>query len=86
MWIHYKSNAKARNIEWKLTEEQYEKLVKGKCFYCGAEPSERKGTIMNNKIELVNGIDRIDSTKGYCIENCVSCCAMCNKMKNNYSQ
>ena len=86
MLIHYKNNARTRNIEWQLTEEQYKKLVKDKCYYCGAEPSERKGTIINNKIELVNGIDRIDSSKGYSIENCVSCCAMCNKMKNNYSQ
>lgn len=35
--------------------------------------------------KYVNGIDRIDSSKGYSDDNCVSCCSMCNLMKNNYS-
>lgn len=31
----------------------------------------------------VNGIDRIDSNKGYSIDNCVTACWTCNEMKNN---
>lgn len=32
----------------------------------------------------INTVDRIDSSKGYNIENCVPSCWFCNKMKNNY--
>ena len=33
----------------------------------------------------VNGIDRIDSSKGYELENIVTCCGQCNMMKMDYS-
>lgn len=32
-----------------------------------------------------NGIDRIDSTMGYTINNCVPCCSNCNMFKNDLS-
>lgn len=32
-----------------------------------------------------NGIDRIDSSKGYIEDNCVPCCEMCNTMKLDHS-
>jgi 5-methylcytosine-specific restriction endonuclease McrA len=35
---------------------------------------------------LKNGIDRIDSNKGYTMDNCVSCCWTCNRMKGNMTQ
>ena len=38
-----------------------------------------------NELIYVDGIDRIYSTKGYSVNNCVPCCTMCNKMKLNYS-
>ena len=31
------------------------------------------------------GIDRIDSSIGYVVENCVPCCTLCNRMKSNLS-
>ena len=64
-------NAKSRNIEFNLTEDQVENLIERPCFYCGKEQS--------------NGIDRIDSTKPYTTDNCVSCCSICNRMKNKFS-
>lgn len=64
----YKNNAKNRNLSWELTDEQFFNLVTGKCVYCGQS-------------HKYNGIDRIDSNKGYTIDNCVSCCSWCNTMK-----
>ena len=32
-----------------------------------------------------NGIDRIDSSKGYSVDNCVPCCAKCNYAKHDLS-
>lgn len=53
-----------------LTKEQFETIIKQPCYYCGI--MQEKG---------FNGIDRMDSTKGYEIDNCVSCCTDCNMMK-----
>lgn len=30
------------------------------------------------------GIDRIDSSKDYTLDNCVPCCFICNRIKNKY--
>lgn len=68
----YKQNAKARDIEYNLSLEESETLFLSNCVYCG-QP-------------LAFGIDRIDSTKHYTTDNTVSCCAMCNRMKNAYSK
>lgn len=65
-----KSNAKHRGYMFNLTKEQVEDLIKGPCFYCGESHCD--------------GIDRIDSTKPYTVDNCVPCCAVCNRMKNKY--
>ena len=66
-----KGNAKGRNIDFNLTEEQVDDLINKPCFYCGKEHSD--------------GIDRLDSTKPYTIDNCVPCCSICNRMKNKFS-
>lgn len=65
----YKSEAKRRNKEWKLSENETVELFKKKCHYCDC-------------FDGINGIDRIDSFKGYEIKNVVSCCKYCNIMKN----
>jgi hypothetical protein len=30
---------------------------------------------------VANGIDRVDNTKGYSVDNCVPCCRRCNVAK-----
>ena len=66
-----KSGAKRRNIPCNLSDEQIATIISKPCIYCGEQCS--------------NGIDRIDSMKGYEEGNVVPCCIICNKMKNNYS-
>lgn len=65
-------NNRNRNYEGSvnLTKEQFDNIAKQPCYYCGI--MQEKG---------FNGIDRMDSIKGYEIENCVSCCTECNMMK-----
>ena len=46
-------------------------LLNSPCAYCGCDNC--------------NGIDRVDSKLGYTIGNTVPCCAICNKMKNNFT-
>lgn len=62
-------NLKERNLQMLLTKEQFHKLLDAPCYYCGS-------------IENV-GVDRAFNNEDYTVENCVSCCWTCNKMKNN---
>lgn len=68
-----KKSAKIRNISFELTDERVLELLKQKCIYCNLIP------------EKFTGIDRIDSKKGYTIENSFSCCKICNIMKYDYT-
>jgi hypothetical protein len=79
----YLRGAGARGREWSLTDAQFEELITSDCFYCGAPPVEipaRKGHFKFPG--SAGGIDRIDSSKGYTIDNCRPCCSSCNYMKS----
>jgi len=79
----YKRGAVKRNLEYNLTEEQFTELVTGNCVYCGDKLTNVvKGQGKTSGDFHYTGIDRIDSSKGYTKENAVSCCWMCNNMKN----
>jgi len=69
----YISGAKKRDIPWELTEEEFKLFWDKDCKYCGT------------RTEGV-GIDRVNSTKGYNLSNCVACCTKCNIMKTNYKE
>lgn len=71
------------------------KLSMMKCYYCDAEYSrviedrycemKEKGKI-SDTILKINGLDRVDSSKGYTIDNVVPCCVTCNTAKNKMTQ
>lgn len=85
-----------------LPRSDWERIVLQPCHYCGEtdirkyHPSRDKkmgGTYIKLTPEerdeytlSINGVDRIDSSKGYEIDNCVPCCGECNTMKMDYSQ
>lgn len=89
----YKKGAKDRNLEWSLTDDQFIKLTSSPCYYTGRLPSKEihsRATRYRRKfglppfpggIYLYNGIDRLDNSKGYTIENCVPSCTDANKAK-----
>lgn len=84
--IHnHKMEAKRRNLEQVLTDEQIIALHKDNCHYCGAPPSNTYFPVTANGPYIYNGIDRINNTKGYTLANVVSCCKYCNKAKNDQS-
>lgn len=64
----YKSGSLKRKKEFELTFEVFSELKSRPCTYCGE---------ISKKI----GIDRIDNSKGYTIENSTPCCTICNMMK-----
>lgn len=66
----YKYNAKKRKIDFEITTEIFDEIIKKKCSYC--------------HIKNASGIDRIDSNGSYNIKNITPCCTTCNTMKLNY--
>jgi hypothetical protein len=79
------------SVKIELTDEQFDILAKGKCFYCNAPPSmSRNSPCGGGKRRyygdyIYNGIDRRNNDEGYTFSNCVSCCQKCNWAKKNYS-
>lgn len=69
-WAQYRNKAKVRNLGFDLQLENFHSLLAGNCHYCG---------------DAGGGIDRVDSSGGYTADNTVSCCWVCNAMKNSHT-
>lgn len=76
----YKQNARHRNLVWELSDEQFRELTSSPCYYTGKLPATISKA-RSGEAYVHNGIDRVDNTKGYFIENCVPCCQEINLMK-----
>jgi len=78
----FRDKALRRKKEWALPTQHAIELLQQSCSYCGAPPKLRK-----RPANLpYNGLDRVDSSKGYVLGNVVSCCTTCNVMKSTLSQ
>ena len=64
----YKRRAKIKDLEFTLTLEQFASFWQVPCSYC------------KRAVDTI-GIDRIDSSRGYVLDNCASACTRCNVMK-----
>lgn len=65
----YKSNAKAREIEFDITFKEFMTLWQLPCNYCG----EKIATI---------ALDRTNNNDGYKLSNVKPCCKSCNSTKH----
>lgn len=75
--IHYSNyirSANDKNLEFGLSPDEFDEIVKANCYYCGI--IQDRG---------FNGIDRMNSCVGYVADNCVNACSMCNYMKASLS-
>jgi hypothetical protein len=79
----YRVHAKEGGRTWNLTTEEAERLFQSRCHYCGISPSQVCTSSKLNGSYTYNGIDRVDSSKGYEISNVVPCCRQCNWAKND---
>ena len=75
-----KASAVKRKIAWQLSEEEATQIITTPCFYCGEKASNSRN--FENERIFYNGIDRLDSSLGYFLDNCVPCCWTCNKAKS----
>jgi hypothetical protein len=88
LFSKYRRDAEKKCREFSLDKNVFLELTQKNCFYCQKPPSsilidERQGRTGKY---LYNGIDRINSSKGYLVDNCVSCCIDCNRAKHTLSQ
>jgi hypothetical protein len=65
-------NAEQRGLPVSITNEQLVKLRKRPCHYCGGSLPPAG-----------SGLDRLDNTKGYHLDNVVPCCTTCNLMRGD---
>lgn len=81
------SPAKARGISVEITAEDFIHIASQSCHYCGTPPRPRefivtKTVYVGQRTSFtVHGLDRVDNSLGYTIDNCVSSCTTCNTMK-----
>ena len=82
-----KQGAKRRNYSWDLTRDQVRELTSQPCYYCDEPPSQQGARKSHaGGIYLFNGLDRVNNTKGYTIDNVVPCCIVCNRAKRTMTQ
>ena len=81
MFRSYKYHAKKRGYDFLLNKEEFKNITKKNCYFCGEEPREVRNDKNSNGLYVGNGIDRLDNTLGYSVENCVPCCGECNRAK-----
>ena len=89
-----KRNRKFTDYDNVISYDEYKSIVNAPCNFCGCVGSRSindrlrsrgKTHICSNEVIHINGIDRIDSSKGYISGNCISCCTTCNYAKNTMS-
>ena len=79
LYAQFKSSAKKRGYEWKLSKEAVKEITLSECTYCENPPFYTKETA--HETYTYNGIDRVNNDIGYTEENCVACCGICNISK-----
>src|SRR3989337_1838601 len=72
-----------RRIHWALSRAEFLAITSKPCVYCGVLWSKETGKGRSFGTYKYNGIDRIDSTKGYVLGNCAPACRRCNEAKND---
>lgn len=80
----------AKQKPFELSLEEHSNLIHSNCYYCGNPPTSDNIWNKSGKrkcdtdLIYINGVDRINSNKGYTSDNCVPCCPMCNRMKLDF--
>ena len=82
VYVKYKSSAKTAKRIFALSFNEFRSLISKRCYYCNSEPTNNsRSNGLTSIIVKYNGLDRVDSSKGYTLDNIVPCCGDCNTMK-----
>lgn len=87
VYRNYRSKARKRGFEFNITYEEFMSLVQSPCIYCGGTESSYFNPVTgHDKKFLYTGIDRINSSQGYIVENIQACCKICNRAKSDMNE
>lgn len=79
-----RDSAKNRHLAFSLSMDDVRKISQKSCHYCGVSPKQVVKSRNNYDADFIyNGIDRVDNTRGYELDNIVPCCKKCNQAKMN---
>lgn len=81
LFQRYREGARRRGYFFDLLLEEFQFLTSSDCHYCGAKPNHKHKLKNAHGFYIYNGVDRVDNTSGYNVENCVPCCRKCNTTK-----
>lgn len=70
---YVKSHVLRKGKKWDITEKDWYNIINKPCYYC----------YLPNDVETGRGLDRLDNSKDYTLDNVVSCCALCNSTRGN---
>ncbi len=72
-YVHAKILARVRKLSWDISFEDYSQLIKNVCYYHHSHNLSQTGI----------GLDRINNSLGYSIDNVLPCCPTCNINRGN---
>jgi hypothetical protein len=91
LFKRYQKGALTRELSISITFNDFLTITSKDCEYCGDPPNKRfpvklyKGND-HTRYYFYNGIDRVNPSIGYEIDNCVPCCENCNYAKSDLSR
>lgn len=94
-YSHLKRRNKLKGFSDVISLDEFCTISKSPCKYCGLEYSKeiedrvnesKKQKRLSDHVLKCNGVDRVDSSKGYTVENSVACCKYCNTAKNTMTE
>jgi hypothetical protein len=68
--------SKKRGLEFSISFEQFKIEIEKPCVYCN--------NLLGKRSVCASGLDRMDNSKGYIIDNICSCCWICNSIKGEH--
>lgn len=80
VYAGYRTDARRRDLPFDISFADAVAFFDLNCTYCDSPPSNTRR--VKSYVITFNGIDRIDTTKGYSKDNCVPCCKRCNYAKH----
>ncbi len=88
LYKQYKTQAGNAGRCFSLSMGEFRRLTLSNCYYCGAGPSQISRSRSDSGADpyVYNGIDRVRNAEGYALDNCVTCCKTCNRMKGAMPQ
>lgn len=82
----YRRNALKVGKIFFLSKENFRYLIEKDCYYCASKDRAEYKHKTGKLAYKYTGIDRLDNSRGYSLNNCVPCCKICNFMKTTLSK